>query len=139
MKRFFALAKQTKDAKAASILVPLMNSDLGRLYQIITDLETLHELLDRQLTNEDLQLVRGQIDEVRARMGSLYELKDFLREEPHILGSLEMLLRFKSLDKMKEGLYKLIGTLQGILDEGTVKTTRFFVKIVDDIVKTYGK
>jgi len=139
MKRFFALAKQTKDAKAAGILVPLMNSDLGRLYQIITDLETLHDLLERPLSVKEVELIKGQIDEIKARMGSLYELKDFLKEEPHILGSLEMLLRFKSLDKMKEGLYKLIGILQGILNDGTVKMAGFVVKMTDAIVKAYGK
>jgi hypothetical protein len=43
LKRFFALVKLRKDAKAAAVLVPIMNSDLGRLYQIIGDLQTLRE------------------------------------------------------------------------------------------------
>lgn len=139
LKRFFALAKQSKDAKTATVLVPLMNSDLGRLYQIITDLEVLHDLLDRPLEHKDIELIKSQIDEIKARMGSLYQLNDFLREEPHILGSLEMLLKFKSPDKMKEGLYKLISILQVILNEATVKMSGLFVKTVDNIVKSFGK
>lgn len=138
LKRVFALSKQFKDAKQAEILVPLMNSDLGRLYQIITDLETLHNLLERPLEHKDKEEVKTQIDEMRARMGSIYMLKDFLKKEPDILGEIELILKSND-SKMKERLYKLIGILQVILNTATVKMTSHVVKMIDDIVKQSSK
>ena len=74
LKRFFALVKLRKDAKAAAILVPIMNSDLGRLYQIIGDLQTLRGLMDRPSSAYNLKEILSQIDDMKARKGKLDKL-----------------------------------------------------------------
>jgi hypothetical protein len=120
LKRFFALCKLRKDTKAAAVLVPIMNSDLGRLYQIIGDLHTLRGLLDRPPSSYNLKEILSQIDDMKARMGNLYQLRDFLQNEHDIIGSLNALLNSPATS-LKGKLDKLIADLEGINNEGTVK------------------
>lgn len=115
-KRMFALAKATKNEKKIRHLVPILNSDLGRLYQIIGDLEVLHGLLERP--EKPLKEIRYQLDEVRARMGNLYQLRDVLKEEHDIIGNIEAMLKKKN---PKVDLYRLIFILQRILNRATIK------------------
>jgi len=120
LKRFFALCKLRKDAKAAAVLVPIMNSDLGRLYQIIGDLQTLRDLLERPSSAYNLKEILSQIDDMKARMGNLYQLRDFLKKEHGIIGALNSLLSSPATS-IKEKLDKLISELEVINNEGTVK------------------
>jgi hypothetical protein len=120
LKRFFALIKLRKDTEAAAVLVPIMNSDLGRLYQIIGDLQTLRNLLDRPSSAYNLKQILGQIDDMKARLGNLYQLRDFLSKEHSIIGSLNALLNSPATS-IKGKLDKLISELEGIINVGTVK------------------
>jgi len=120
LKRFFALCKLRKDAKAAAVLVPIMNSDLGRLYQIIGDLQTLRDLLERPSSAYNLKEILSQIDDMKARMGNLYQLRDFLKKEHGIIGALNSLLSSPA-ESIKGKLDKLISELEVINNEGTVK------------------
>ena len=116
MKRMFALAKAQKNEAEIKHLVPILNSDLGRLYQIIGDLTVIHDLLERP--DRPLKEIRYQLDEMKARMGNLYQLRDFLREEHDIIGSIEAAL--KKTDP-KADIYRLMVILQSILNESTLK------------------
>lgn len=129
LKRFFALLKLRKDAKAAAILVPIMNSDLGRLYQIIGDLQTLRGLLDRPSSAYNLKEILSQIDDMKARMGNLYQLRDFLSKEHDIIGSLNALLSSPATS-IKGKLDKLISELEGINNEGALKIINSTLKNV---------
>jgi hypothetical protein len=116
MKRMFALAKAQKNADEIKHLVPILNSDLGRLYQIIGDLTVIHALLERP--DRPLKEIRYQLDEMKARMGNLYQLRDFLKEEHDILGNIEAALKKRN---PKADIYRLMVILQRILNESTVK------------------
>lgn len=116
MKRMFALAKAEKNEKAVVHLVPLLNSDLGRLYQIISDLSVIHELLERP--QKPLKDIRYQLDEMKSRMGNLYQLRDFLKAEHDIIGQIESALKKQN---PKADIYKLMVLLQHILNEETLK------------------
>jgi hypothetical protein len=129
LKRFFALVKLRKDTEAAAVLVPIMNSDLGRLYQIIGDLQTLRGLMDRPSSAYNLKIILGQIDDMKARMGNLYQLRDFLSKEHGIIGSLNALLHSPATS-IKGKLDKLISELEGINNEGTVKIIKTTLKNV---------
>lgn len=122
LKRSYSLAKVLKDTKAAKMLVPLLNSDLGRLYQIIGDLTTLHTLLDRPKT--PLADIKYQLDEMKARMGNIYQMKDFLSKEHDIVGTIEALLKQPNVVIFKKGIYKLITLLNGILNRESEKAVR---------------
>ena len=129
LKRFFALVKFRKDAKAAALLVPIMNSDLGRLYQIIGDLQTLRNLMDRPSSAYNLKEILSQIDDMKARMGNLYQLRDFLSKEHGIIGSLNALLSSPATS-IKGKLDKLISELEVINNEGTLKIINSTLKNV---------
>jgi hypothetical protein len=118
MKRMFALAKAQKNESAVKNLVPLLNSDLGRLYQIVGDLSVLHELLERPTSEKPINEIRYQLDEMKARIGNLYQLRDFLKAEHDIIGQIESALKKQN---PKADIYKLMVLLQHILNEETLK------------------
>ena len=118
VKRMFALAKAEKKYKVAELLVPILNSDLGRLYQIIGDMKTLHTLLG--FPSKPLGKIREQLDEMRARFGNIYLLRDFLRSEHDIIGLIETILKSPETT-MEHKIESLIEKLSVILNKSTVK------------------
>jgi len=125
LKRMFALSKAERKQKVAELLVPVLNSDLGRLYQIIGDLKTLRSLLERPV--KPLKEIRSQLDDMKQRFGNIYMVRDFLRSEPTIIGWVETILKSPS-STMERKLNVLIEKLQVILNKSTVT-------ILDSIVK----
>jgi hypothetical protein len=122
LKRMFSLARVVKDNKSINHLVPLLNSDLGRLYQIIGDMSSLHTLLERP--SKPVAEIRFQLDEMKARFGNLYQMKDFLAKEHDIIGVVEALLKQPDVSKLKSGIYALITRLQNILNTETLRAVR---------------
>ena len=121
LKRLFSLAKHFKEYTLLEKIVPILNGDLGRLYQIIGDLKTLHNLLGTKTRpTKQIQIIRSQIDDMRERMGNIYELKDFLNAEHSIIGSIFSILK-TPIPKLAPKLEKLIEELQTILDSNTLK------------------
>jgi hypothetical protein len=118
VKRLFSIAKLTGDKKAIEKIVPILNSDLGRLYQIVSDLKVLKGLMERP--QPPIQEIRSQIDDMRSRMGNIYQLKLFLDKEHDIIGELNTILN-TPLTAVIGKIVKLITKLQGIIDEATVK------------------
>jgi len=125
LKRVFALAKYKNETKYAASLVDILNSDLGRLYQIISDLKTLRDLLDRP--NVPLKEIKAQLDDMKDRMGNVYLLKDFLKQEHQIIGSVEAILK-SPLTSMKGKLDRLIDGLMVILNKATLKMAPIYSK-----------
>lgn len=116
LKRLFSYAKLIKDKKTISVLVPILNSDLGRLYQILGDLKVLKGLLERP--SPPIEDIRYQIDDMRARMGNIYSTKMILDKESNIISDLKQILRSPSLSTSK--IDKLISFLQEIMNATTV-------------------
>ena len=77
LKRMFSLARYYHEHRALEKLVPILNGDLGRLYQMVGDLKTLEGLLARP--HAPVAQIREQIDEIRSRYGSLYQIKSQYR------------------------------------------------------------
>jgi len=118
LKRLFSLAKITKNFEEIEYLSPILNSDLGRLYAIINDLATIHMLLDMNVAS--LPKVHENLDELRARMGSIYSLKSFLEAEHEIIGLIESMKKM-SPKRLKPAVFSLHTELQQILNETTLK------------------
>lgn len=106
-KRILALAKVLGDNKTIETLVPLFNSDLGRLYMIASDVGTLLYLLDNE-GRLPLDRIQYEMDGFKARLGNVYTLPKFLQEEDDILERLDKLAKVKDTDtgrkRMKETL-----------------------------------
>jgi hypothetical protein len=118
LKRTFSLAKMKNQYNEIERLLPILNSDLGRLYQIVGDLESLHMLLEQG--NPPVAEIKQNLDEMRARMGSIYSLKEFLEAEHTIIGRIESMQKMP-IKTLKPAIYSLHTELQGILNEATLK------------------
>jgi len=117
LKRAFSLAKATKNTSEIEFLVPLLNSDLGRLYNIVSNLDTILLLLEQPAP---IAAVHENLDEIKARMGNIYSLKEFLDVETNILGALETMKKM-SAKRLKPALLSLSRSLQTILNNETEK------------------
>lgn len=73
LKRMFSLAKRDKDIKLVQKLNALMNSDLGRIYSVVSDIGTLEYLLENE-NHLPLERIRYELDQFRARLGNVYSL-----------------------------------------------------------------
>lgn len=128
LKRSFSLAKMLNKTKDLEEMLPILNSDLGRLYQIVGDLASLRMLLEQGTYNNvkppsTIPLttqVKDNLDEMRARMGSIYSLKEFLDAEHEIIGRIESMQKMP-IKTLKPAIYSLFTQLQGILNESTLK------------------
>lgn len=118
LKRAFSLAKVTKNTSEIEFLVPLLNSDLGRLYNIVSNLDTILLLLEQP--DVPINDVHENLDEIKARMGNIYSLKEFLDVETNILGALETMKKM-SAKRLKPALLSLSTSLQTILNKETEK------------------
>ena len=118
LKRSFSLAKMLHKTKDLEDLLPILNSDLGRLYQIVGDLGSLRMLLEQG--DPPTTQVKDNLDEMRARMGSIYSLKEFLDAEHEIIGRIESMQKMP-IKTLKPAIYSLFTQLQGILNESTLK------------------
>ena len=118
LKRLFALAKIGNNPAFAKELVPILNSDLGRLYQIIGDLKTIETLLERP--KHPMDEILSQIDEMKHRMGNIYQLRDFLAEEHDIIGEINSILK-SPMKTIIGKIERLIDRLTVILDDAAMK------------------
>lgn len=115
LKRQFAIAKYDGDTKRIARLVPVLNSDLGRLYQIVSDIETMVALLEDH-TGVDAEDVREEVDGFIARLANIYTLKGYIKDEPRILSEIRRVLKLP-LSKMTEPLSRIGSRLDGFLQK----------------------
>lgn len=119
LKREFALAKFRGDEKTLKSLTPVLNSDLGRLYSLLSDVGTLIQLLEE--SKVPLDKVRYEIDQFKARMASVYSLPDFLKTEHTLLGHIASALKTTSRDQLLSHLKQIEELIQGSLTHNTKK------------------
>lgn len=115
LKRRFALAKIEKDLPTIKILTPILNSDLGRLYTIIGDIDTMLQLFETK--TPPVKEIRREIDAFRSRLGNMYQLEEYLKQDKDVLGEIETLGKLPA-SKVKTGLERVKQRLQGILQQG---------------------
>jgi hypothetical protein len=100
------------------MLVPILNGDLGRLYQMVGDLKTLEDILDRP--SAPVKEIRAQIDETRQRLGNIYQLNGILAHEHKLIGEIESVLK-QPTPKLSAKLTGLIEAMEDLLDKETKK------------------
>jgi hypothetical protein len=118
LKREFALAKFRGDEQTIKSLTPVLNSDLGRLYSLLSDVGTLIQLLeDKQKV--PLDRVRYEIDQFKARMANIYSLPDFLKTEHTLLGHIASALKTTSRVQLLGHLQQIEKLIQSSLTHNT--------------------
>ena len=120
LKREFALAKYRGDNKTLKSLTPVLNSDLGRMYSILSDVGTLVTLLEEH-SKVPLEKVRYEIDQFKSRMANIYSLPDFLKTEHSLLGHIGSALKTASKTQLLGHLKQIQGLLEKSLTHNTKK------------------
>lgn len=125
LKREFALAKFEDKPDKLKILITILNSDLGRIYSIVSDIQILLILLEEHHPDQaSIKKMRFEIDGFKARMGNIYQLKPFLSEEHYLLGHIESALKTPSKAQLEAILKDVNAKLTDILNEATAKLVR---------------
>lgn len=106
LKRKFSLAKLKNDTKTVKKLNPILQSDLGLLYVIQSDMATLVALLD--YSDAPIDLIKKEMDEFVNRFSNVYSIKEFLKIEPKLIEDIHTALKFKSKARLIARL-KVIG------------------------------
>jgi hypothetical protein len=109
IKRQFALARMNDDVKTMERLSKTLNSDLGKIYSIVSDVGTLITLLEEgHPIGKDIE---SEVNAFKERMSHIYTLPNFLKEEEHILKGLNELVDKPTVKRLQmlEGL--LMGSL----------------------------
>jgi len=86
MKREFSLAKFQHDTAKLNYLLPILNSDLGIIYSLRSDIGTLLDLHKSDST------VKFELDQMRIRMSHI-TLKEFVQNEPLLLKHLDKAIK----------------------------------------------
>jgi hypothetical protein len=115
LKRELALAKLTKNSSAVAELVPILNSDLGRLYLISSDISTLIDLFENE-RKVPMKMVRFELDQMKARMGNIYNLPDFLSEEHDLIGDINAVLKMTNKAQILSRLNQIRTRMDDILN-----------------------
>ena len=114
LKRYFSILRLTeKDEKKQDTLVNIFNSDLGRLYSVISDISILEYLLENNVGKADI--MGEEIAGFRARLANIWSLPEFIKAEPGFDKTLE-----KASEKPREALTmlkRLRGRLNGLLQD----------------------
>jgi hypothetical protein len=87
-KRLFALAKARKDEALGKQLTPLLNGELGRLYQMKGDMDALEWLAENE-GKLDKKRITEELNGFKVRLGTIWSLSAFEKEEPKLLSQLK--------------------------------------------------
>ena len=118
LKREFSLARVEKDTKQLKRLQRLLDSDLGKLYLVMSDIGTLITLL-RDHTGVPLEKVRYEIDQFKGRLATIYSMEAYLRNEQSLLGDLNSAMKITNKDKLAERLEQIEERLFKYLEDAT--------------------
>lgn len=108
MKRMFSIAKATQNTNMIERLNRLFNSDLGRLYSVLSDIGTLQYLLDNE-SNLPMERIRYELDQFRGRLANVYtvsgvdKVAEMAVDSPTSKSGLQ-----RSLDEMAQSLEHLL-------------------------------
>lgn len=120
LKREFALAKFRGDDATIKKLTPVLNSDLGRLYSLLSDVGTMIALLE-QNHKVPMKNLRYELDQFKARMANVYELPDFLKAEHTLLGHINSAMKTTSKSQLLTHLNAIEKLIQSSLTHNTPK------------------
>ena len=117
LKRIFALARYKDDSKIMDALLPIFNGDLGILYSLKADCDTLLYLYE----NEDAlptEKIRYEIDQFKLRASNLYQMAS--RMEGTIIGDINSLTAAPS-PQLASKIERFRNRITNLLNDETLK------------------
>lgn len=118
LKRLFSLAKIENNKKEIERLNEILNSDLGKLYLVIGDIDTLQTVLDEE---SDLETIKYEIDQFKNRLSKIYTIDSYLKIEPLILKKIKSIEHISDRKKLKAILEVVAEELNNVLQKEAKK------------------
>jgi len=107
-KRMYSYARFHDDESMLRKLTPFLNSDIGRLYVILSDINTILLLLDQNAKVPKTKLYFA-LDQIRGRFSNVYTLPSFIKLEFKLIMLLE-----SALNNLKEDNVENLGLAQDL-------------------------
>ena len=111
VKRAYSLARLQGKTALQNKLRNILNSPLGALYQIVSDIDVIVNLL--ALPKVPIDKIRFEIDQFRGRLGFIYGLSSYEKAEPEYLANI---LRIQNYQNTKKGREAMRYALQVMAD-----------------------
>ena len=118
-KRMMLLAKAFEDNYALSKILPLIDSGAGSLYQIISDMNTIYEMVEKLGNAAPYDFLWKEIDQFKDRLSYIFEFKFDDQMVNNIINNIVM--NKLTGEALLEQFDILIDYLLGILNEYVLK------------------
>lgn len=113
LKRYFSLCRLLNKKKEIERLLPVFNGDLGVLYSLKADIDTLLFLKENECVVSD-EKVRYEIDSFKDRITSLYEIKGIVKKDNEMIAEINRLTTvpssslYNKLQRFRDGIESLL-------------------------------
>jgi hypothetical protein len=119
LKRLFSI--QTLENRPSAKLIDLFNSDLGRLYKVISDINTIIQLFEQTFKTCSLDKIISNLQIIKYSASKIVSVNvNFVTSE------IDSICKLRNTTKIKNKLEKLSEMLQKILNN---KVEKYLVKI----------
>jgi hypothetical protein len=117
-KRLYSIAKYKEENNVIKKLSLFLNGDLGRIYSIYSEVETLLYLLENQ-SNLSLDKIKYEIDNFKYRMSNIYSLDKYLSVDNEVNRNIKKLVELpnsklnrkiliEELEELKDFFFNLL-------------------------------
>jgi hypothetical protein len=120
IKRLFSIARIKNNKNHLELLNKILNSDLGRLYNVIGDISSLLYLFEHE-SNLPLKRIESEIQEFRSRLANIYTLTKWFRFEDYVLKEIYKIQFLKTNEDLYNSLTKIKDILTLILNYHTLE------------------
>lgn len=126
IKRITAIARLEKDLPVLKKLVPIANSNIGLIGQVVSDIKVLKDLFNR-VSSLPIESIRYEIDNFKNRLANVYEFKF---NELDIDNLIDLIVKHKFGKVKKTNVRYLNKMLDKILDKiGNIINTQVIRKL----------
>ena len=122
LKRKFSLAKYANDVPTLKKLNALLNSDLGKLYVIQSDMATLIALLD--YPDAPVKLIKKELGQFVERFAKIYTLPSFLKMESKLIDDINTAIKFTSKPRLVARLKVINDEIENVLNNSTASVIK---------------
>ena len=131
IKRLFSIAKQNHNTTTLTLLTSILNSELGRIYTVISDINTIIYILEN-VKYIPSKRIDYEIQEFKPRLSNIYTLEQWVKLELPILKHINSIQYIKSRVQLIKGLTTLKVVLNNLINYYSLQF------LIDNNICAYG-
>jgi len=124
-KNYFKMAKRIYALTGNENLITLFNSNLGKMSQIISNIETIIFMLEHNRVS--LKKIQNEINIIINKLSSIDD-EEFLNREKQIVNKLKRISDYKNEKKNYNSIVKILNNLNNFLFKILQKNTKLWLK-----------